>query len=222
MKPSHPPRAIRRVPRLRLEVAIPHTRSCVKVPFLFEGALLIGTFASCTTHATGMPSPSNSTTPGCISLVGHTGTTPARAIGQFEVIIRDLANNPQVGAEVSIDLSLCTDLTLAADQLDPDAIVDCAHHKVTKFTGADGSVRFTVLGGSNGAGNATGLNGVGKIYWGGFLIGSPTVSAYDLDGSAGVGANDLSAWLADFSLGVPFGRCDYDCSGGVGANDLSF
>ncbi len=171
---------------------------------------------------TSPPSPANSISPACISLVGHTGAVAARAIGEFTVIIRDLANNPQVGAEVSVDLSLCTDLMLASDQLDPDAIVDCAHHKVTKFTGVDGSVKFTVIGGSNGAGNAVGLLGVGKIFWGQVLIGSPTVSAYDLDSSGGVGANDLSAWLSDFGSAVNYGRSDYDCSGGLGANDLSF
>ena len=168
------------------------------------------------------PSGANSTAPTCISLVGHTGAAPARAIGEFTVIIRDLANTPMPGAEVSIDLSLCTDLRLAADQLDPAALVDCVLHKVTKFTAADGSVKFTVLGGSNGAGNATSLVGVGKIYWGRVLIGSPTVSAYDLDDASGLGANDLSAWLTDFGSGFQFGRCDYDCSGGIGANDLSF
>ena len=54
------------------------------------------------------------------------------------------------------------------------------------------------------------------------LIGSPTISAYDLDDASGLGANDLSAWLTDFGSGFQFGRCDYDCSGGIGANDLSF
>ena len=91
-----------------------------------------------------------------------------------------------------------------------------------KFTDVTGSVTFTVLGGSNGAGNATTLLGGGRIYANGTLIASPTVAAYDLDGSSGVGANDLSAWLTDFGLGQPYGRSDFDCSGGVGANDLSF
>ena len=77
------------------------------------------------------------------------------------------------------------------------------------------------LVGSNGAGNAVTLLGGGRIFKNGTLIQFPTVSAYDLDSSSGVGANDLSAWLTDFGTGNPYGRCDYDCSGGIGANDLS-
>jgi hypothetical protein len=93
---------------------------------------------------------------------------------------------------------------------------------VTKHTAADGSAHFTILGGSNGGGNAVTLLGGGRIFANGTLIASPTVSAFDLDGGSGVGANDLSCWLTDFGSGQPFGRADYDCSGGVGANDLSF
>jgi len=120
-----------------------------------------------------------------------------------------------------IDLSACPDLAICADQMDPAATVDCAHKTVSKLTAADGSVHFTLLGGSNGAGNAMTLLHGGRIYKNGTLIQSPTVSAFDLDGSNGLGANDLSAWLTDFSTGADYGRCDYDCSGLVGASDLS-
>ena len=163
----------------------------------------------------------NSTTPLCISLVGSNGSAPAAATGQFSVILRDLANNPIPGATVVIDLSSALDLHFCADQMDADATVDCAHKTVAKVTAADGSVSFTLLGGSNGAGNASTLLQGGKIFANGTQIQSPTVSAFDLDGSGGVGANDLSAWLGDFGTGQPFGRSDYDCSGNVGANDLS-
>ena len=62
-----------------------------------------------------------------------------------------------------------------------------------------------------------------KIYENGTLIGSPTACTFDLDGSDGVGVNDLSVWLTDFgALGNPaFGRSDFDCSGSVGINDFS-
>jgi len=170
--------------------------------------------------ATAEPSPPNSTTPSCISLVGSSGGVAAAA-GQFTVVIRDLANNPIPGARVTIDVSGHPDLHLCADQLDAAMSVDCVHGTVSKLTDAAGSVQFTLLGGSNGAGGAVTLLGGGRIYWEGTLIAFPTVSAFDLDGSSGVGANDLSAWLTDFGSGNDYGRCDYDCSGGVGANDLS-
>ena len=166
------------------------------------------------------PGGDNSTVPGCITLVGTAGGVPAPE-GQFRVVVKDLANNPVVGAVVAVDLSFCADLHLCADQLDPNATVNCAAKRVTKLTDGAGSVFFTVLGGSNGAGNATTLLNGGRVFENGTLIGSPTVSAFDLDGSAGVGANDLSAWLTDFGSGQNFGRSDFDCSNNVGSNDLS-
>lgn len=168
----------------------------------------------------GVPSPGNSTVPACITLVGNTAGIPD-ASGAFSVTVRDLANNPLNGASVVIDLSGCTDIAICDNQLDAGALVNCAAKTTRKFTDALGVVSFTVLGGSNGANNATTLLGGAKIYANGVLIASPTASAFDLDGSSGVGANDLSAWLGDFGSGTPFGRSDYDCSGGIGANDLS-
>jgi len=168
------------------------------------------------------PSPANSTSPACISLVGTHAGVPASGAGQFFVIYRDLANNPIANATVVIDLSGAPDISICADQLDADAVVDCARKTVSKHTAADGRVNFTVLGASNGGGNAVTFLDAGAIYANGPLICRPTVAAFDLDGSSGVGANDLSAWLTDFGTGNPYGRSDYDCSGGIGANDLSF
>jgi hypothetical protein len=167
------------------------------------------------------PTPANDTSPSCISLVGTNGSTPAPG-GEFTVICRDLANNPMAGAVVVIDLSGCPEVFLCADQLDPAVTVDCAHKTASKLTAADGSVHFTLLGGSNGAGNAVTLLGGGRIFKNGTLIQAPTVSTFDLDGANGVGAGDLSAWLTDFGLGISYGRSDYDCNGTVGASDLSF
>jgi hypothetical protein len=183
--------------------------------------VVIAAFALPTIAHASPPSPANSTTPLCISLVGSKGSVPA-PIGQFTCIIRDLANNPVVGAVVVIDLSSCPDLFICAEQLDPAATVDCVHKTVTKLADANGSVNFTILGGSNGGGNAVTLLGGGRIFENGTLIQNPTVSAYDLDGSGGVGTNDLSAWLGDFGSGVNYGRSDFDCSTNIGANDLAF
>jgi hypothetical protein len=167
-----------------------------------------------------VPSEANSTTPACISLVGSVAGAPDAA-GTFTVIVRDLANNPLNNASVVIDLSNAADLAICDDQLDVDALVNCAAKTTRKFTDITGSVTFIVLGGSNGGGNASTLLNGGRIYANGTLIASPTVSAFDLDGSSGVGANDLSAWLGDFGSGQNYGRADYDCSGTIGANDLS-
>jgi hypothetical protein len=170
----------------------------------------------------GVPSPGNSTVPPCISLVGSKAGA-ADPVGNFTVTVRDLANNPLNGASVVVDLSGCTDIAICSDQLDAGALVNCAAKTTRKFTNLAGQVSFIVLGGSNGSGNATTLLGGAKIYANGTLIGSPTAAAFDLDGSAGVGINDLSVWLVDFgTIGNPaFGRADFDCSGSVGINDLS-
>jgi hypothetical protein len=170
----------------------------------------------------GVPSPGNSTVPPCISLVGSKAGA-ADPVGNFTVTVRDLANNPLNGASVVVDLSGCTDIAICSDQLDAGALVNCAAKTTRKFTNLAGQVSFIVLGGSNGSGNATTLLGGAKIYANGTLIGSPTAAAFDLDGSNGVGINDLSVWLTDFgTLGNPaFGRSDFDCSGSVGINDLS-
>ncbi|NBP86433.1 MAG: hypothetical protein EBU54_15105, partial [Mycobacteriaceae bacterium] len=79
------------------------------------------------------------------------------AAGAISITVRDLANNPLNGASVVIDLSGCTDLAICSDQLDAGALVNCAAKTTRKFTDAAGVVSFTVLGGSNGSGNATTL-----------------------------------------------------------------
>lgn len=163
----------------------------------------------------------HSTVPATIALVGSSAGIPDAAIGQFTVVVRDITNNPINGASIVVDLSNCEDLQLCADQLDPEALVNCTAKTMRKFTHVTGAATFTVLGRSNGAGSATTLLNGARIYANGTLIGSPTVAAYDLDGGSGIGANDLSAWLGDFGTGEPYGRADYDGSGGVGANDLS-
>lgn len=168
----------------------------------------------------GVPSPANSSVPACVPLVGSSLGVVDPA-GLITITVRDLANNPLSGASVVIDASGASDIAICADQLDAAALVNCAAKTTRKFTDALGQVTFTVLGGSNGAGNASSLTNAGKIYANGVLLGSPTLTAYDLDGAGGVGANDLSAWLADFGTLNPYGRSDYDCSGAVGANDLS-
>lgn len=167
----------------------------------------------------GFPPFWNSTVPSCISLVGSNGST-ASANGTFVVVVRDLANNPVPGVHVTVDLSNAPDLHLCAQQLAPGIIMDCPANTAGAITDAAGRATLTLLGGGVAAAAGSGLNN-GRIYADGILLGSPTVSAFDLDGVSGVGANDFSLWFSDFLTGLPLGRSDYDCSGSLGANDLS-
>src|SRR5580765_751463 len=163
----------------------------------------------------------NCTVPTVIRLVGNSGGTPDATAGRFTVVARDLAMNPIAHASVLIGFESCTDLAICADQLDADATVYCAEKLVRKLTDASGAVTFTILGHSNGAGGATMLANAGNVYVNGALIRHRTIAAFDLDGSGGVGADDLSVWLSDFGSGMGWGRSDYDGSGTVGASDLS-
>jgi hypothetical protein len=167
------------------------------------------------------PSPANSTTPSCIILVGSDGTTPSQAFGHFNVIYRDLANNPMPNAPIVVDLSGIPELFIAADQRDPALVVSCAEKRVTKLTDVNGRADFCIIGASLEGVPPVVLLGGGKIFAAGTLIGSPTVSAFDLDGRLGLGAGDLVQFLGDFASGNPYGRSDFDCSGSIGANDLT-
>lgn len=163
--------------------------------------------------------------PPCISLVGSNAGVPA-SLGRFEVRVTDFANNPLNDWAVAVDLSQCGDLHLCPDQRDPGIVVDCAARTALARTNPLGIATFTLLGGSRDnhfEGGPSTIGARGKIY----LSTYPTygvdvtVNAYDLDGSVGVGANDLGYWLTDFGTGVPWARSDYDGNGSVGANDLS-
>jgi hypothetical protein len=189
-----------------------------------SAALLSLACVTATTAAAAVMSPGqNNITPPCISLVGTRGGVSHHAMVSFQVIVRDLADNPKLGSHVVVDLSGCPDLHLCADQLDPAVDIDCPNKRVGKFTDATGTARFTLLGGSNGSGHAVELTGGGKICENCTLIGVPTVSSDDLDGANGVGINDLPVWRADFGApGSPsFGRSEYACGGNVGINDLA-
>lgn len=168
-----------------------------------------------------LPSPANSIVPPCIQRMGHQGGV-VPASGRFVVVVRDLANNPIANEPVTIDLGSAPELFLSAEQYDPVAVVDCANLRVTRTTGADGRAEFALAGWSNGSGNGITRTWNGRIFSQHLgLLGSPTVSAFNLDGASGVGANDLSVWLGDFGSAINFGRDDYDCSGGTGVNDFS-
>lgn len=167
------------------------------------------------------PGPVNGTFPPCVRVVGTNGGQASQQFGEFEVVWLDLANNPIPGALIRVDFSAIPELHIAADQPDPEAIVDCAGKGVSKLTDANGRAVFCIVGASTGAGSGvTLLNGC-KIFANGRLCASPTASAFDLDGSNGLGAGDLAVFLSDFSTGQNLGRSDYDCSGYLGAADLS-
>ena len=168
-----------------------------------------------------LPSAQLSTAPSVIRLVGASSGTPDAAVGQFTAVARDRWGSPLNGCSVVVDFSNCPDLVLSSDQLDPDALVNCEAKTIRKFTDVQGRVTFTILGSSTGAGGAQSLANAVRMYGNGTLFASPSFATYDLDGSGGVGAGDLSAWLGDFGTGMPYSRSDFNGDGIVGADDLS-
>ena len=184
--------------------------------------LLVGGLIVIATAASASPRvyPPNCTVPAAVRLVSSSAGVPDRTAGEFQIVIRDLANNVSPGASVVVDLSGTPDAVLCSDQEDPDAVANCAAHTVRKFTDNLGQLKFTLLGGSTGMSDAAAL-APARIYANGVLVSDIAVSTFDLDGRDGVGANDLSIWLSDFGSGQPHPRSDYDGSGTVGAADLS-
>jgi len=168
-----------------------------------------------------VPSASTSTTPAIVRLVGSSANAPDAPAGSFLVVVRDVANNPRAGASVVVDLSQCPDAVICADQDDAAATVNCAAKTVTKIADANGQVSFTLVGASTGANHAATTAASVRIIANGVVIRFAAFAAFDLDGSGGVGAGDLSVWLADFGSGVPYDRSDFDGSGSIGAFDLS-
>ena len=106
---------------------------------------------------------------------------------------------------------------MCGDQLDPDAIVGCGSQSERKFTDETGHVSFVLLGRATSAPEG----GSVRIYANGVDLAEIAPAVFDLDGSGGVGANDLSVWFTDFGSGLPHPRSDFDASGEVGANDMS-
>lgn len=173
------------------------------------------------------PGVTNCIVPQLVHLVGMDGNSSPAPIGQFTVVIRDLANNPVPGAVVRFSLASVTDVAMCVSQPDPALSVDCAMDRVSKVTDANGSATFSLVGRGTGTFSTEASGCTGQLYWadvpgvGDMLIGSVIVTTFDLNGSGDVGASDLSAFLDQFALGNGSLACDYNDSGFIGAADLS-
>ncbi len=167
-----------------------------------------------------IPSPGNSTIPLHAALVGRSAAVPDSAAGHFIVTVRDLANNPVAGDQVTLDFSGCADLRIAADPLDPRLQVSCAHHTVAAITGTDGVASFTLVGASFARAATPGPQWMKVYALGGTLLGSVPLAAYDLNGDGGVTLADLALFSADYFGGTLPGRSDYKGDGIVTLTDL--
>ena len=175
------------------------------LPLPMAATVLLALMAT-SAGAGGIPIAANCTVPSHIVLVGSSGGVPDAAAGQFTVVVRDIANNPRSGYSVVIDLSACADLEICADQMDPNAQVSCTAKTVRKYTNALGEVTFTVMGRSNGGGNASTLANGGRIFSNGALIGTPSGRSVSLRGSPPSSDMSMSWFLPFASLRVNASR----------------
>jgi hypothetical protein len=175
-----------------------------------------------------IPPGSNSTIPCGINLVGmHNGVADPR--GEFTIVIRDLANNPVAGCEVTFDFGACGDIRIATVQPTPGVTVECIatpspHALVHATTDAAGIVRVSIVGGAaNIAPHTPGAGfGCANVYGGTVLLGTVNVGAFDQNGGGGVNPADIAAWLTDvFDSPTYRGRSDFNCSNSISPADLS-
>lgn len=169
----------------------------------------------------GVASGSASSLPSFILIVGCQNGEPDVGQGGFTIIVNHADGAPWAEGPVWVDLSSCADCRVATYTLHGQTRPGACPSVSPGFTPqSDGSVHMVVAGASTGRAGTPGP-ALAKIYADGVMLGSVPVATLDLDGQGGLGANDLSIWLADFGSQQFIGRSDFDFSGDLGANDLS-
>ena len=191
-----------------------------------------------------VPDPAKSTLQSqYIAVEGSTGGNPDNCsdsrCGNFNVTVRDFANNVIAGSTVVIDFSACTDIQISCDQL--NAVTGqtyLAGKKVSGTTNALGQFTFKVQGASNAlpttsntttAGTAIGT-ACAQVYADGVAL-TPAliVAAYDINGLgsptgavSGPDASLVGAEVVKIGLGAtPHPRDDYNNSNSVTGPDAS-
>jgi len=175
---------------------------------------------ACASSARAVPSAALSHIPSHILLVGRTDALADTAVGAFTVVVHDAANNPVDHSTVEVRILNCPGARLGTQAYVQGATIQCGTHGVLATTDLFGEVRMTLVGaGTTGA--PAGAGPCVQVFASGVLLGQASLAYLDMDGTGGVGANDLGLWLADFGSGEDIGRSDYDGNGLLTAGDLS-
>jgi hypothetical protein len=157
--------------------------------------------------------------------------------GDYQVTIKDFANNVIAGSTVVIDFSGCSDVQISCDQLNASTgQTDLAGKKVAGTTNASGQFTFKIQGASNStstqgpnflsAGNNAGVP-CAQVYADGVPIGNLTPASYDVNGlgstvSAAVNSADVAKVKIEAlinGLGNR-SRSDYNYDNVVNAGDV--
>jgi len=167
-----------------------------------------------------VPSPARSSIPSHMLLVGRLGDLADTTFGAFTVVVRDLANNPVANSNVEVRILNCPGARLSSESYDPPSTIRCSTAGLMRTTDALGEARFTLVGGGT-PGSPPGAGPCVQVFASGVLLGTASLAYVDLDGSGGMGSNDISLWFGDFATGEPIGRSDIDGDGQDDISDLS-
>jgi hypothetical protein len=155
----------------------------------------------------GVPSASNSTVPRCLEVCPYGDIS-------FDVVVRDIANNPVNASSVEIDLPTCAAFHLCPNQGDPNLAISTSPLRATKLTSATGQVSFHLHAGGVCPGTTV------KVFADGVLLALPPLSSPDQDGDLDVTGADMLTVQAKTTL--PFdATADLTCDGVVDANDVN-
>jgi len=167
-----------------------------------------------------VPSPTTSTIPSHILLVGRSSDLADTSSGAFLVVVHDLTNVPVVNSTVEVRILNCPGARLSSQSYNPGTTIRCGTAGELHTTDIHGEARFTLVGGGT-PGSPPGAGPCVQIFASGVLLGTASLAYVDLDGAGGAGTNDMSLWFGDFGLNEPIGRSDFDGNGTIDANDLS-
>jgi len=167
-----------------------------------------------------IPSPTLSTVPTLVLLVSRDVEGVADPFGEVLIVVRDWCGRLLPDRVVEISIVACPGARMAASGYPPGFTVDCSptRKSLRRLSDANGEARFVVAGAAVPGANQS--VACAEVRADGALLGRPYLAIPDLDGADGVGANDLSLWLAEFGAGDA-GQGDFDGDGAIGANDLS-
>lgn len=184
---------------------------------LLLGLVVLATSTS-VGHA-GVPSPTESTYPNHVLLVGTDAAGVADPAGTLTFHIVHFGGRPYPDALIVLDFSNCAGIELCSTQADPQVTVDCPTHTARFFGNGNGDATVRITGRVSRAvpgSHAPSCN----VYSDGVFFGTVPAASPDEDGN-GLGAADNSLWQQDFFSGQYWERSDFDGSGALGAADLS-
>ncbi len=154
----------------------------------------------------GIPSPINSTVPPCFF------ACPAGDLA-FQIVVRDIGNNPIAGSTVVLDFADCPGFVVCPANGSELYIWDPATRWLRWFTDASGTVRFAIRGGG------TCAAGQVRVLADGVRMAMRSLASPDQDGSLLVDGAD--ALHVNSLLGSADPTADLDCDGTVTNTDLS-